>query len=209
MSLVKYIEKSDKVIDIGCDHALLDIYLIKNKILNKIIVSDISSNALNQGIENIKKYKLENFIETRCGNGLVVLTNNDIIDTIIISGMGTNTILEILNNPYIKYIKKLIIQSNKDYYKLRKNVIKLGYKIQNEEFLELNNKVYINIVFIIGSKKYSEKELKYGTNNMVNKELYYKYLINKDKKILNKVIDINKKNELINEIFLLENSIKK
>ena len=55
-SLVKYIDKSDLVIDIGCDHALLDVYLIKNNIINNVIVSDISSNALNQGKENIKKY---------------------------------------------------------------------------------------------------------------------------------------------------------
>ena len=27
-SLTKYINKTDKVIDIGCDHALLDIYLV-------------------------------------------------------------------------------------------------------------------------------------------------------------------------------------
>ena len=57
-SLVKYIEKVDSVIDIGCDHALLDIYLVKNNIIDKCIVSDVSQNALKQGIENIEKYNL-------------------------------------------------------------------------------------------------------------------------------------------------------
>ena len=67
-SLTKYVDKNDYIIDIGCDHALLDIYLVKNKIANNIIVSDISNNALKQGINNIKKYNLENYINTRCGN---------------------------------------------------------------------------------------------------------------------------------------------
>ena len=33
-SLVKYIKKNDSLIDIGCDHALLDIYLTKNQLNN-------------------------------------------------------------------------------------------------------------------------------------------------------------------------------
>ena len=115
-SLVKYISKNDSVIDIGCDHALLDIYLIQNNIIDSVIVSDISSNALKQGINNIKKYNLDSRIDARCGNGLEVLNDKDNINTVIISGMGTNTILNILNNQYLNKINKLIIQSNKDYY---------------------------------------------------------------------------------------------
>ncbi len=122
-SLVKYINKKDLVIDIGCDHALLDIYLIKNSIIDKCIVSDVSQNALNQGIENIKRYNLDDFIETRCGNGLEVLNESDNINTIIISGMGTNTILDILNNEFLNKLNKLVIQSNKDYYLLRKEIV--------------------------------------------------------------------------------------
>ena len=178
-SLVKYVDNNDKVIDIGCDHALLDVFLVKNKIVNNIIVSDVSSNALEQGINNIRKYNLEDYIDARVGNGLEVLKDTDNVDTIIISGMGTSTILEILNNKYLYNIKKLIIQSNRDYYELRRDVVKLGFVINEEEVIIDNDKLYINIVFIRGIKKYSLEELKYGTNNMVNKELYYKSLIDK------------------------------
>ena len=31
-SLAKFVNINDKVIDVGCDHALLDIYLIKNNV---------------------------------------------------------------------------------------------------------------------------------------------------------------------------------
>jgi len=199
-SLVKYIDKKDYVIDIGCDHALLDIYLVKNNIINKCIVSDVSPNALKQGLENIKKYNLTEFIETRCGNGLEVLNERDNINTIIISGMGTNTILDILNNYYLIKINKLVIQSNKDYYLLRKEIIKLGFIIDVEEVIEDNNKIYINIVFIRGNVNYTEDELIYGTKDMINKELYYKYLIDKKEKILNNINDNKLKKDLLNEI---------
>lgn len=168
-SLVKYINKNDNIIDIGCDHALLDIYIIKNNILNNIIVSDIHENALKAGIENIKKYKLENKIDARLGNGLEVLTDNDSINTILISGMGTSTINSILDNKYLNNINKLIIQSNNDHELLRKYITSLGYIITNEEYFVDNKKNYINIVFEKGKKKYSNKELKYGPILIKNK----------------------------------------
>ena len=39
-----------------------------------------------------------------------VLSDEDDIDTILISGMGSSTIIEILNHPYLKNIDKLIIE---------------------------------------------------------------------------------------------------
>ena len=203
-SLTKYIDKTDSVIDIGCDHALLDIYLVKENIIDKCMVSDVSSNALKQGIDNIKKYNLTEFIETRCGNGLEVLNSNDNINTIIISGMGTNTILDILNNDYLKNINKLVIQSNKDYYMLRKEIVKFGFVIDIEEVIEDNDKIYINIVFIRGNKVYTEDELMYGTNSMINKEIYYKNLIEKKENILNNLNDIELINKLKEEIEILK-----
>ena len=203
-SLVKYVDINDKAIDIGCDHALLDVFLVQNKIVNNIIVSDVSSNALEQGINNIKKYNLEDYIDARVGNGLEVLNDTDNVDTIIISGMGTNTILEILNNKYLYNVKKLIIQSNRDYYELRRDVVKLGFVIKEEEVIEDNGKIYINIVFIRGIKNYSLEELKYGTNNMINKELYYKSLIDKKNKILNCITDESLRNTLKDEIRFLK-----
>ena len=203
-SLVKYVDKKDNIIDVGCDHALLDIYLVQNNIIDSVIVSDISNNALQQGINNIKKYNFEDRIDARCGNGLEVLNNEDDINTIIISGMGTNTILDILNNNYLSKVNKLIIQSNKDYYLLRSEVNKLGFIISNEEVIVVNNKLYINIIFVRGNKKYSLNELKYGTKDMINKEIYYKYLIDKYNKILNCINDNATKDEIRKEILLIE-----
>ena len=202
-SLVKYINKSDKIIDIGCDHALLDIYLVKEGIIDKAIVSDISSSALNQGINNIKKYNLDDKIDSRCGDGLNVLDQSDDIDTVIISGMGSNTIIKILNNKYLNKVKKIIIQSNNDYYLLRKEINNMGFIIENEEAIKCNDKYYLNIVFIKGNKKYSDNELKYGVN-IINQEMYYNYLIDKNNKIISSIKDNKTKKKFIEEIDYLK-----
>lgn len=209
-SIAKYVSKDDKLIDIGCDHALLDIYLIKEKILKKVIVSDIHEGALNAGISNIKKEKLEKKIDIRLGNGLEVLSDNDDIDTVLISGMGTTTILDILNNEYLKNINKLIIQSNNDHTELRTEITKLGYKVINEEYLVDMKKNYIIIVFERGEEKYSKNELRYGPILIHDKD-YLNFELNQCIKIKN-FIPTNKlllKYRLNKELRLLKKLIKR
>ena len=50
------------VLDIGCDHALLDIYIVKKNKNIKTIASDINKGPLEIAKENVKKYNLENKI---------------------------------------------------------------------------------------------------------------------------------------------------
>ena len=131
---------NSNIIDIGCDHALLDIYLIQKKIIKSSIASDINANALNNAKENIKKYNLEKLIDTRLGNGLDTLNDKDKVDTIVISGMGAHTIIGILKNNLdkLRNINTLIIQSNTKLELLRKEITKLNYLIDDEMILEDN-----------------------------------------------------------------------
>lgn len=209
-SLVKHIKITDKIIDIGCDHALLDIYLVKNNFLKSIIVSDIHENALNTGIANIKKNNLENKIDYRLGDGLKVLTDKDNINTILISGMGTSTILSILNHPYIENINKMIIQSNNNHATLREEIIKMGYIVKAEDFIIDNNKHYINIVFEKGNKKYLKEEIKYGPILIHNKNYLRFELANceKIKKVIPKM-KLKYHISLVREISLLKKLINK
>src|SRR5574344_2225036 len=95
-SIAGLVIDTDHVADIGCDHALLDIYLVKEEINNHIIVSDINQSALDNAIANIHKYHLSKNITPKLGNGLDVIEEDT--DTLIISGMGSNTIIKILSN---------------------------------------------------------------------------------------------------------------
>lgn len=194
LSLTKFINKKDLVADIGCDHGLLSIYLVKNKLCKKVIATDINPKALNNAINNIKNNNLVKEIETKLGKGLEPIKDEN-INTVIISGMGTNTIIHMFENVDKKY--KVITQSNNDYYNLRKYFINKGYKIKGESIVLDNDKYYINIVFIPGIKKYSKKELLYGS-----------FLIN-DKKNINYFISILNKNKSIYKKIPYKNIVKK
>ena len=169
-SITEFIEEEDKLIDIGCDHALLDIYL-KEKYPNiKIIASDITIGAIKQAKKNIKKHNLEDEIDLRMGDGLNIVDASE-FDTIVISGMGYHTIVKILNNSErMKNVKKIIIQSNTDVVKLRKSIIKLGYKISKEKLVEDKEIVYTIIEFTPGKEKYDYKQIYFGPRLMENKD---------------------------------------
>ena len=158
------VPNNSKIIDIGCDHGLLDIYLYQKKISNKVIASDINENALNNAKENIKKHNLEKFIETRLGNGLDTLKDTDDIDTVIISGMGAHTVVGIIKNNLnkLKKINTIIVQSNTKNEFLRKEITKLDYLIEDELLVEDNKKIYTIIKFKKGKKRYNKKQLYFG-----------------------------------------------
>lgn len=185
--IASLVDSGAYVIDIGCDHGLLDIYLtLFNK--NKCIASDINENAIKNAINNIKQQNLD--IPTVLSNGF---ENIDIknVSTCVIAGMGTNTIKDILNTNKINLIDTFIIQTNNDYYLLRKTMLSKGYYI-SDEIAFVDKKIwYIIMKFKKGHKLYSKTDLYIGPilKNKHDDETikYKKYLIDKYSDILNKI----------------------
>ena len=188
-ALASFVDKDSNIIDIGCDHALLDIYLIKNNIVKNCIATDIRNSALKMANNNIIKYNIKS-IDIRCGNGLDVLNKDDKIDTIIMSGLGSNTITNILtkNIGKLSNINTIIIQSNNHIYDIRKDVVKLGFYICDEKLVIDKKIIYTVIKFKKGNKKYSKREYYFGPIILNNKDdLFYKKIkfeINKNKEII-------------------------
>ena len=176
------VDMKKRVIDVGCDHAYLAICLTLNN-ENKVIAIDINKNALENAKKNIKRFNLSKKITTKLKDGLTDIdVKSD--DNIVICGMGTHTILKILETN--KLSNTLIISSNNDIELLRKKVIEKGYYIDSEIFITENKIGYVIIKFLKGYKKYNKNDILYGP--ILKKNLgYKKYLINKYKLILKNV----------------------
>ena len=175
-AIADFVEPTNRVIDIGCDHAILDISLCELHKDIKIIASDIHEGALNQAKSNINKHHLSERIETRLGDGLTIV-NTDEFDTIVISGMGFHNIKKILSNePKMINYPKIIIQCNTDVVKLRKFVIKLGYMITREQLVMDNDIIYTVIEFKQGKEKCNYDQIYFGPRILENRnELFYEY----------------------------------
>jgi len=200
---------SKGIIDVGCDHALLDIYLAMNNESLQLVASDLRKDPLIKAKENIEKYSLSNKIKIKLSYGIDDL--EDYIDTIVISGMGTDTIIEILTKgkPYLNNINRLVISSNNKYYELRKYITSIGFIISKEEIIYEDNKYYITIDFIKGNKKYTDRELYFGPYLLNNKnELffeYYNYIKSKKEEVLKSI----NKEEIVKELELINRELRK
>lgn len=192
--VASYIKDNSKIIDIGCDHSLLSIYLANIYKNIKIIASDVNKNALSSAIKNIKESNLEKRIETRLGSGLEVVSEGE-IDTIVIAGMGSNTIVGILKYSKDKLVNvnNIITQSNTDLYFLRKNITSIGYYIEDESLVEDKGIIYTVIKFTKGKRKYNYKELYLGPVLIEKKDKLFKQKNEKELKTLKMIIkNINK-----------------
>ena len=156
------VEANSFCLDVGCDHALLDIYLIKQRKIKRAVASDIAPGPLEQAKKNIQREGLEDQIETRLGPGLEPYTKD--INTIIISGMGGRNIIGILKAKpkVLKQIDTLILSPNNYQEDVKKYICKNGFYIANEEFVRDNRFIYQIIVLKRGDRKYTKKEYFFG-----------------------------------------------
>lgn len=160
--ITDFIPSDSYILDVGCDHALLDIYLALNRNNVKLIASDINENPLKIAQENIRKYNLEDKITLVKADGISKIY--DEVDTVVIAGMGTSTINDIINNDLkkLKNVKKIIISSHTSSFELRENMNKKGFKIIDEAVVFDKGKYYEIIVYSNGYEKLSKLDMKYG-----------------------------------------------
>ena len=207
--IASFVPDNAVIADIGCDHALLDIYLSKKNIIKKSFAIDITKGALNQADKNIKLYNAKN-IETRLSDGFEKIDIKDNVDTVIMSGLGDAKIVAILKEAEEKLdkVNNIIIQSNVGVSNIRAYLTCNGYYIDNEKLVKENNIIYTVISFKKGCKKYTKKEIEYGPVLLKNKdELFNELKINKISKN-NYVINKLPKNKLIKKISLKINNYK-
>lgn len=192
----KLVKNDSSILDVGTDHAYLPLLLMKQKKCKSIIASDISINALNAGKENLKKHNIKG-VKFILSDGLRDIKEK--YDTLVICGMGTSTIIHILESG--KLPDNIIISSNNDLYMLRKYMNDLRYKIVNEIVVYENKKYYDILSYEKGYEKLSHNKLMYGISNNKN---YFKYLYKKEKYIF---IHSKKLSTLKNMIYLYFKSI--
>lgn len=188
------VDTNSLCLDIGCDHALLDIYLVKEKNQQKAIASDIALGPLEKASENIKKYGVEDKVITRLGNGLDTYTDD--IDTAIASGMGGRTIIGIFKNN-LKITKKLnqIIVSPNNYQKdVRKFFTSIGFYIEDEELVKDGKYIYQIIKLKKGRKRYSKKEMFFGPVLLTQKNKLFKDYFTRELTSRKIMIDLLPKN---------------
>lgn len=162
-AIAKLVPKNTIVADIGTDHALLPCYLIEQAITEEIYACDINQGPLEHAKETVQKYGYSDRITTILSAGLEKVPTN--IETLIIAGMGFETIKLILENEVTRFtkLKTLLLQSNTDLPLLRLWITEYGYQI-DEEVLVHDGFYYHILKCSKGVQVLNEIQQLYGVN---------------------------------------------
>lgn len=188
------VEANSFCLDVGCDHALLDIYLVRQNKNIRAVASDVKEGPVLQAKKNIRQEKLEEVIEVRLGDGLSTYTKD--INTVIISGMGGRNIISICKNDMknFKMVSTYILSPNNYQEDVKRFFVKNGYYIANEEFVKDKRFIYQIIILKKGKKKYTKKEFFFGPVFLLKKGPLFREYYEREMKAREILLDLLPKN---------------
>lgn len=168
LSQIAVMVKHDTVVDIGTDHGHLPIYLLTKRIAKAVLATDINSGPLLSAQKNIESFEalcyagLSRAIKTKLADGLLGVNVKD-YKTCIISGMGGNLIMNILNQSIdiAKSFDQLILSPQKNIADVRMFLHQHGFCIDDEVMLEESGRYY-NILDVSRAKQEPYSSLGYA-----------------------------------------------
>ena len=143
-----FIQKGDRVADIGCDHGYLGIYLLKNGIARSTIEADVAELPLESAKRNARKYHVDSAMTFCLSDGAKDIPRD--FDTMVCAGMGADTIMSILSaSGWLKNSKyRLILQCQSKRPELRQWLYDNGYRI-NRETLAKDGKFVYSVMEVV------------------------------------------------------------
>lgn len=143
--------KSKRLIDIGCDHATVPLELLANGTIEEALLVDVKAGPLNRARSRAAKMYSEfanriQYLQSYGLHGIVVRKT----DVLLISGLGGETIAEILSNAFSdrkrSRPKKIILQPQSKQYNLRATLQSLSFHIKKEDIVLDKNRYYTVII---------------------------------------------------------------
>ena len=137
-----FINRGERIADIGCDHGYLGIHLLQENIATSVIAADINEGPLQSAKNNAAKFSVDQRISFHLSNGVQSIPRD--FDTMVCAGMGGDTMISILEAaPWLKNNKyRLILQCQSRRPELRKYLYEHGFCISRETLAKDGHFIY-------------------------------------------------------------------
>ena len=170
------------VADIGCDHAYLPIYLVRENMAPYVIACDINAGPVEKACGNVEDVELSEQIEVRQGDGLSPVRPGE-VQSVVLAGMGGKLMMRILSDgaDVLEQVSEIIMEPQSEVSALRHFLQDNGYRIISENMVNDEKKFYPVIKAVPGQMHW-------------DKEIYFRY-----GKIL-----LREENPVLHEFLLIE-----
>lgn len=177
--IASFVKPGIGVADVGTDHGYIPVMLCRRGYEGNIIATDINEGPLNKARMSLLEAGFEDRVELKLCDGLDNCDPNA-VDTIIVAGMGGDTITGILDRAEWCAMEdiRLILQPVTKAEILRYWLINNDFCISDEALVKENGTVYQIICARPGkSEEYSDAELFIGkTEKIIDDELFSEQL---------------------------------
>ncbi|MBO4915075.1 MAG: SAM-dependent methyltransferase [Oscillospiraceae bacterium] len=179
------VPQGTRLADVGTDHGYLPVWLIQNKRISHAIASDINAAPLEHARRTAELYGVDDEqLELRLCAGLEGYAPNE-ADTIVIAGMGGETIAAILDAVF--WLRGgdtvLLLQPMTKVELLRRHITENGFRIISERLVLDKGVIYTVIEAISGTgQKLSGAEAWCGVG-LENDPLYGEYVSSRIRKL--------------------------
>lgn len=139
--LASLVSAGASIADVGTDHGYLPVYLLQKGTIAHAIASDINALPLEHARRTAAEYGVTQGIDFRLCAGLDAIRAPE-VDTVIIAGMGGETIIEVLKNAPWTREKTLLLQPMTKIELLRVWLTENGYAITQEHLVRDKDVLY-------------------------------------------------------------------
>lgn len=193
-AIAEMVTEGNRLVDVGCDHGYLPVYLLLNKKIPGAIAMDVRKGPLSRAEEHISQYGLGAYIETRLSDGLSALKPGE-GDTLVIAGMGGPLMERILSEgrEVRESFKELILQPQSDIPHFRRFIREEGLEIVQEEMILEDGKFYPMMKTVPCMKEKMEKweplEEMFGKYLLSRKDSVLKQYLQRELRIREEISD--------------------
>lgn len=213
-AVVSFVKKGESVADIGSDHALVPIALVKRGIVSKAVAIDNKRGPFETMKASIMEAGLSDNIRPSLSDGIEDIDVQT--DTLVLAGMGGLLISSILEKDSAKLanINALVIDAHRENPYLIACLAKKGFKVVASSFLFDKGKPYCVTRFEKSDNPvfYTEEECFFGPLELKKKtsewRQHFANVLRIDQDLLKKTLPEKKKEEISHEIEMIQTALK-
>ena len=171
--ICSFLDKCDSFADVACDHGYFALYMLKNGLCEKAVISDISAKCLKKAEALLKNYIGKGVVTPVCCDGLTGIDENT--GQTLIAGIGGEEIIKILDDAYVP--RRFVLQPMKNAEAVRKYLLQKNCRIKYDGIFSDGKNYY----FLIKGERsdvkenYTPSQLKYGRDSFSD-SVFYDYL---------------------------------
>lgn len=141
-AIAQQVPLGTRLADVGTDHGYLPVWLLLNGRIKGAVAADLRKGPLERARETARQYRQSAAISFRLCDGLADIASNE-VDTVVIAGMGGETITDILKAaPWTQQGKLLLLQPMTGIPNLRRWLQNNGYAILDEQLAQEGKRLY-------------------------------------------------------------------